>query len=73
MLLILWTGTYKKLVALHKAGELDFEHVITFNMDEVYYITYKILNYNLIILLPVRRLGDWTPSKLPHFQYAISY
>jgi glucosamine-6-phosphate deaminase len=27
-------GTYKKLVAMHKAGELDFENVITFNMDE---------------------------------------
>ncbi|KAI8147581.1 glucosamine-6-phosphate isomerase 1 [Fennellomyces sp. T-0311] len=27
-------GTYKKLVELHKAGELSFEHVVTFNMDE---------------------------------------
>ena len=27
-------GVYKKLVELHKAGELSFEHVVTFNMDE---------------------------------------
>jgi len=27
-------GTYKKLVALHLAGDLDFSNVITFNMDE---------------------------------------
>lgn len=27
-------GTYKKLVALHIAGDLDFSNVITFNMDE---------------------------------------
>ncbi|KAI9257350.1 glucosamine-6-phosphate isomerase 1 [Phascolomyces articulosus] len=27
-------GTYKALVELHKAGELSFEHVVTFNMDE---------------------------------------
>jgi glucosamine-6-phosphate deaminase len=27
-------GTYQELVRLHRAGELSFEHVITFNMDE---------------------------------------
>lgn len=27
-------GTYKKLVDLYKQGELSFEHVVTFNMDE---------------------------------------
>jgi len=27
-------GTYKRLVQMHKAGQLDFENVITFNMDE---------------------------------------
>lgn len=27
-------GTYKSLIAKHKAGELSFKHVITFNMDE---------------------------------------
>ncbi|OZJ01802.1 Glucosamine-6-phosphate isomerase 1 [Bifiguratus adelaidae] len=27
-------GTYKHLVRLFKAGELSFEHVVTFNMDE---------------------------------------
>lgn len=27
-------GVYKHLVALHKAGELSFKHVVTFNMDE---------------------------------------
>lgn len=27
-------GTYKKLVAMHKCGLVDFEHVVTFNMDE---------------------------------------
>ncbi|KAI9489662.1 glucosamine-6-phosphate isomerase 1 [Zychaea mexicana] len=27
-------GTYKALVELHKAGDLSFEHVVTFNMDE---------------------------------------
>ena len=27
-------GTYKRLVAFHKKGELSFKHVITFNMDE---------------------------------------
>jgi len=27
-------GTYKYLVQFHKKGELSFEHVITFNMDE---------------------------------------
>eukprot|EP01043_Picozoa_sp_COSAG02_P030020 COSAG02_NODE_1897_length_10461_cov_7.859873_1_plen_72_part_00 len=26
--------TYKQLVAMVKAGELSFEHVVTFNMDE---------------------------------------
>ena len=25
---------YRKLVEFHKSGELSFEHVITFNMDE---------------------------------------
>ena len=27
-------GTYKELIALHKAGVVSFKHVITFNMDE---------------------------------------
>lgn len=27
-------GTYKELVALHKAGKVSFKNVITFNMDE---------------------------------------
>ncbi|CAO3664219.1 hypothetical protein G6F70_007961 [Rhizopus microsporus] len=27
-------GTYKRLVDFHKAGELSFKHVVTFNMDE---------------------------------------
>eukprot|EP01112_Ceratiomyxa_fruticulosa_P015671 TRINITY_DN463_c0_g1_i12.p1 TRINITY_DN463_c0_g1~~TRINITY_DN463_c0_g1_i12.p1 ORF type:complete len:265 (-),score=56.41 TRINITY_DN463_c0_g1_i12:85-879(-) len=27
-------GTYKRLVEMHKKGELSFEHVVTFNMDE---------------------------------------
>ncbi|GAB5587360.1 Glucosamine-6-phosphate isomerase (Glucosamine-6-phosphate deaminase) (GNPDA) (GlcN6P deaminase) [Umbelopsis nana] len=27
-------GTYKKLVEFFKAGELSFQHVVTFNMDE---------------------------------------
>lgn len=27
-------GMYKSLIALHKAGELSFRHVVTFNMDE---------------------------------------
>ncbi|KAI8978947.1 glucosamine-6-phosphate isomerase [Pilobolus umbonatus] len=27
-------GVYHKLVDFHKAGELSFEHVVTFNMDE---------------------------------------
>src|SRR5688572_8771483 len=27
-------GLYKELVRLHKAGELDFSHVTTFNLDE---------------------------------------
>jgi glucosamine-6-phosphate deaminase len=27
-------GTYKKLIAYHKKGELSFQHVVTFNMDE---------------------------------------
>ncbi|EPT33171.1 glucosamine-6-phosphate deaminase [Phocaeicola abscessus] len=27
-------GTYKALIALHKAGKVSFKHVITFNMDE---------------------------------------
>ena len=26
--------TYKALVRMHKAGELSFKHVVTFNMDE---------------------------------------
>jgi glucosamine-6-phosphate deaminase len=26
--------TYKKLVALHRKGQLSFEHVVTFNSDE---------------------------------------
>lgn len=26
--------TYKRLIELHKAGEVSFEHVVTFNMDE---------------------------------------
>ncbi|USD64931.1 glucosamine-6-phosphate deaminase [Vibrio sp. SCSIO 43136] len=26
--------TYKELIALHKAGEVSFKHVVTFNMDE---------------------------------------
>ncbi len=30
-------GTYKELVALHKAGKVSFKNVITFNMDE--YVT----------------------------------
>lgn len=27
-------NTYKRLIELHKAGEVSFEHVVTFNMDE---------------------------------------
>jgi len=27
-------GTYKKLIELYQAGQVSFEHVITFNMDE---------------------------------------
>ena len=27
-------GTYKEIVALHKAGEVSFKNVVTFNMDE---------------------------------------
>src|SRR3990167_6562152 len=27
-------GTYKELVAMHKAGKVSFKHVVTFNMDE---------------------------------------
>lgn len=27
-------GVYHKLVDFHKSGELSFEHVVTFNMDE---------------------------------------
>jgi len=27
-------GTYKKLIELHKAGQVSFKHVVTFNMDE---------------------------------------
>jgi glucosamine-6-phosphate deaminase len=27
-------GVYQQLVALHKRGELDFSHVVTFNLDE---------------------------------------
>ena len=27
-------GVYKKLVEFYKAGEVSFEHVVTFNMDE---------------------------------------
>lgn len=27
-------GVYAKLVELHRAGQLSFKHVITFNMDE---------------------------------------
>ena len=27
-------GTYKELIALHKAGAVSFKNVITFNMDE---------------------------------------
>ncbi|HET9130687.1 MAG TPA: glucosamine-6-phosphate deaminase, partial [Terriglobia bacterium] len=27
-------GTYKELVAMHKAGKVSFKNVITFNMDE---------------------------------------
>lgn len=27
-------GTYKELIALHKAGKVSFENVVTFNMDE---------------------------------------
>ncbi len=27
-------NTYKRLVELHKAGEVSFKHVVTFNMDE---------------------------------------
>ena len=27
-------GTYKRLVEYHKKGELSFQNVITFNMDE---------------------------------------
>jgi glucosamine-6-phosphate deaminase len=27
-------GVYHKLVDFYKAGEVDFEHVVTFNMDE---------------------------------------
>lgn len=27
-------ATYKQLIVLHKAGEVSFEHVVTFNMDE---------------------------------------
>lgn len=26
--------TYKELIALYEAGEVSFEHVVTFNMDE---------------------------------------
>src|SRR5699024_10991878 len=26
--------TYRQLIQLHKAGEVSFEHVVTFNMDE---------------------------------------
>ena len=32
-------ATYKALVRMHKAGEISFQHVITFNMDEYVYIT----------------------------------
>lgn len=27
-------GVYHKLVEFHKAGDLSFQHVVTFNMDE---------------------------------------
>ena len=27
-------GTYKELVAMHKAGKVSFQNVVTFNMDE---------------------------------------
>ncbi len=27
-------NTYKRLIELHKAGEISFKHVVTFNMDE---------------------------------------
>ena len=29
-------GTYRELVRLHKAEDLDFSNVITFNLDEYY-------------------------------------
>ena len=32
-------ATYKALVRMHKAGEISFQHVITFNMDEYVHIT----------------------------------
>lgn len=28
--------TYKRLIELHKAGEVSFKNVVTFNMDEVH-------------------------------------
>ena len=33
-------GTYKELVALHKAGKVSFKNVVTFNMDEYVNISY---------------------------------
>ena len=27
-------GLYRELIALYKAGEVSFKHVVTFNMDE---------------------------------------
>jgi len=34
-------GTYQELIEIHKRGELSFENVITFNMDEYVNISYE--------------------------------
>jgi hypothetical protein len=40
-------ATYKALVRMHKAGEISFQHVITFNMDEYVYITSRYVHITL--------------------------
>ena len=43
---------YRELIRLHQAGELDFSHVTTFNLDDEVKDELRWANYKGLVLLP---------------------
>jgi glucosamine-6-phosphate deaminase len=72
-------GVYRELVRMHKAGELDFSNVVTFNLDEYWpmqpeseqsYHTFMWENLFSHVNIPPDNVhipsGLWKPSEIEH-------